>query len=88
MASDRDLISLSLLKGNDYDHYDELTDSLNSAIETMSADPSLEPWEKVSAAIGAAFYDPTVDKDIDDLLKRADAAMYERKKEMKAIRKD
>lgn len=77
-----------ILRGNDYDHYDELTDAFNKELEAMSADPSLEPWEKVSAAIGAAFYDPAVDEDIDSLLRRADAIMYERKKEMKATRED
>lgn len=77
-----------ILRGNDHDHYDELSDSLNKEIENMSVDPSLEPWEKVSAAIGAAFYDPATDKDLDSLLRRADAVMYERKKEMKATRED
>jgi PleD family two-component response regulator len=73
-----------------YDRYvdTELTDTFNKELEAMSADPSLEPWEKVSAAIGAAFYDPAVDEDIDSLLRRADAVMYERKKEMKAARED
>nr|MCR5024384.1 diguanylate cyclase [Lachnospiraceae bacterium] len=65
-----------ILRGNDHDHYDELADSLNKEIESMSVDPSLEPWEKVSAAIGAAFYDPEVDKDLDSLLRRADSVMY------------
>ncbi len=77
-----------ILRGNDYEHYDELTASFNRELEEMSEDPSLEPWEKVSAAVGAAFYDPSVDENIDSLLKRADAVMYERKKEMKAARED
>ena len=67
---------------------DDLMDTFNKELESLSADPSLEPWEKVSAAIGAAFYDPAVDKNIDSLLWRADAVMYERKKEMKAARED
>ncbi|MBQ7678652.1 MAG: GGDEF domain-containing protein [Butyrivibrio sp.] len=77
-----------ILRGNDYDHFDELMEAFNKELEAMSADPSLEPWEKVSAAIGAAFYDPSLDADIDSLLKRADTVMYERKKAMKAVRVD
>nr|MCR5025109.1 diguanylate cyclase [Lachnospiraceae bacterium] len=30
-----------ILRGNDHDHYDELADSLNKEIESMSVDPSL-----------------------------------------------
>ncbi len=77
-----------ILRGSDYEHYDELADAFNKELEAMSSDTSLDPWEKVSAAIGAAFYDPAVDEDIDSLLRRADAVMYERKKEMKATRED
>ncbi len=48
----------------------------------------LEPWEKVSAAVGVAFYDPAVDKDADAVFKRADKQMYENKIAMKAQRTD
>ena len=58
----------------------------NEEISKMSEDSGLEPWEQVSAAIGAAFYDETVDDGIDSLFKRADHIMYTRKKEMKAAR--
>ncbi|MBQ7581810.1 MAG: GGDEF domain-containing protein [Lachnospiraceae bacterium] len=75
-----------ILRDNDYEHFDELLDTFNKELEALAADPSLEPWERVSAAMGAAFYDETIDEDIDSLLKRADGIMYERKKEMKAQR--
>ncbi len=77
-----------ILKGHDYEHFDELSEAFNKELENMSADPSLEPWEKVSAAIGAAFFDAAIDSGTDDLLKRADEIMYARKKEMKADRRD
>ena len=48
----------------------------------------LEPWEKVSAAVGIAFYDPKVDTSADDVFKRADKEMYENKLAMKAQRTD
>lgn len=45
-----------------------------------------EPWKQVSASIGVALYDKNVDKSVEDVLKRADQAMYEKKKDMKAVR--
>jgi diguanylate cyclase (GGDEF)-like protein len=48
----------------------------------------LEPWEKVSAAVGVAIYQPGVDLSADAVFKRADAQMYENKLAMKAERKD
>ena len=37
-------------------------------------------------AAGYAIYDPAVDKDAESVFKRADEAMYEQKKQMKAVR--
>ena len=54
----------------------------------MAEDPELPAWRKVSAAVGIAAYDPVRDESTDDVLKRADAAMYEEKKAMKAERRD
>ena len=48
----------------------------------------LEPWEKISAAVGVAFYQKGVDKNADEVFKRADALMYENKLAMKAQRTD
>lgn len=48
----------------------------------------LEPWEKVSAAVGVAIYQPGVDLSADAVFKRADAQMYENKLAMKAQRTD
>ena len=48
----------------------------------------LEAWEKVSAAVGAAYYDPEKDKNCEDVFERADALMYENKLAMKAVRTD
>ena len=46
----------------------------------------LEPWEKVSAAVGISFYEPGKDKTADEVFKRADKEMYENKLAMKAAR--
>ena len=48
----------------------------------------LEPWEKVSAAAGIAFYNAGVDKTTDEVFKRADSEMYANKLAMKAARTD
>ncbi|MBQ3452317.1 MAG: hypothetical protein IJG32_08625, partial [Selenomonadaceae bacterium] len=48
----------------------------------------LEPWEKVSAAAGLAFYESGKDKTADEVFKRADKLMYENMLAMKAARTD
>lgn len=53
-----------------------------------AANDLLEPWEKVSAAVGIAFYDHTIDTSADDVFKRADKEMYDNKIAMKAQRTD
>ena len=50
--------------------------------------PLLEPWEKISAAVGVAFYEAGVDQSADEVFKRADKLMYENKLAMKAQRTD
>lgn len=52
------------------------------------ANPALEPWEKISAAVGVAYYQASVDKNADEVFKRADAEMYANKLAMKAQRTD
>ncbi|MCR5826146.1 MAG: GGDEF domain-containing protein [Oscillospiraceae bacterium] len=43
-----------------------------------------EPWVKLSASIGVAHYTPGRDHSMDDVLKRADQAMYDMKQAMHA----
>ena len=49
---------------------------------------SLQPWERVSAAVGAAHFEAGVDTNAESVFKRADAQMYENKLAMKAARTD
>ncbi|MBQ9359906.1 MAG: GGDEF domain-containing protein [Lachnospiraceae bacterium] len=74
-----------ILRGNDYHNIDRLISEFNKNIDTYATDDSLEPWEKVSAAIGYALYDKKIDSSVDNVFKRADQAMYEHKKQMKAL---
>lgn len=73
-----------ILRGQDYDNIDALTERF--CAQASGSVDSAEPWTQVSASIGVALYDKDVDKSVDDVLKRADQAMYEKKKEMKAVR--
>ena len=70
-----------VLRKYDYDHYNELQDRFISIILDMSKDESLSPWERVSAAIGAAFFKEG--DDMNSLFERADHEMYACKKKMK-----
>ncbi|HAJ98321.1 MAG TPA: hypothetical protein DCO72_11370 [Ruminococcus sp.] len=76
-----------ILKNHDYNKIKCLEQRFNQCIATFRADTSLQPWEKISAAFGYALFDAETDSCADDVFKRADQKMYERKKEMKAIRK-
>lgn len=75
-----------ILKNDDLKNVDALVEKFNSTFDKMSQDDSLEPWEHISAAIGIALYDPLRDNNLTNVFKRADKAMYARKKEMKAVR--
>ena len=75
-----------VLEKEDYANVDALVAQFNAKIAEMAQDASLEPWERISAALGVAFYDPITDSSAANVFKRADKAMYLRKKEMKAVR--
>ena len=55
-------------------------------MDRKNANDALQPWEKVSAAVGVAFYEPFQDKNSDEVFKRADKEMYDNKLAMKAQR--
>ena len=61
--------------------------AIRAVIEKLRADTKLEPWEKVSAAIGVSYY-TSGDKTAEEVFKRADADMYRNKLAMKAVRRD
>ena len=64
----------------------ELVENLRGTIDKLQRDSKLEVWEKVSAAVGVAYYDELRDKTADEVFKRADADMYKNKLAMKAVR--
>lgn len=75
-----------ILQGADYDNYESLIEHFYREAELLEDNESLKPWEKVVAAVGAAFYDSASDDSIDDVFRRADQEMYICKKAMKAER--
>lgn len=75
-----------ILKGEALAEKDALIQNFRDIMKDTAQNNSLEYWERVSAAIGMAVYDPEVDSSAENVFKRADADMYRNKKEMKAIR--
>lgn len=75
-----------ILKAYDFERVNELLNVFKNRLSELENDDSLEPWEKVSAAIGYASYDRKVDTGVLSVFKRADQKMYDCKKEMKAER--
>ncbi len=75
-----------VLENEDYKNVKELVARFDATLNEMSQDTSLEPWERISAALGVAYYNPLTDNSVANVFKRADKAMYLRKKEMNAVR--
>ena len=77
-----------VLRGSDLNNLEGLVKEFRETIDKTYNDTSMERWERVSAAIGYALYDPATDSSVENVFKRADAAMFKNKKEMKAVRTD
>nr|MCR4922947.1 diguanylate cyclase [Lachnospiraceae bacterium] len=75
-----------ILKGEDLKNYDSLKASFYNTINEWRRDQRLSEWEKVSAAMGVAYYNEEYDNNVDNVLRRADKEMYKNKKEMRAVR--
>ena len=75
-----------ILEREDYKNLNDLRMSFNIQIEVISKNPDYEPWERISAALGIAVFDRSIDSSVQNVFDRADKAMYTRKKEMKAVR--
>jgi diguanylate cyclase (GGDEF)-like protein len=76
-----------ILMGRDYDNREGLIVEFHNQLDDLVASDTLPPWEKISAAVGVAVYDPSADDTIESVFKRADLEMYSNKKAMKAERK-
>ena len=72
-----------ILENNDYEERDNLIQEIQEVFRQNIDNSSLQPWERVSAAVGCAVYDPATDDGVGTVLARADGAMYENKRAMK-----
>ncbi|MCR4591500.1 MAG: GGDEF domain-containing protein [Lachnospiraceae bacterium] len=77
-----------ILKNRDFRNIDSLIEDFNGRLTKYQEDSTLNPWEQISAAIGYSKFDKSVDKTVEDVFKKADKAMYDRKIAIKAERKD
>lgn len=77
---------VAILDGEDVARCEKLVAKLRGLIDEFKDNTTLEPWEKVSAAVGVGYCQAGVDKTADDVFKRADKEMYANKLAMKAVR--
>lgn len=77
-----------ILKGHDLRNIDKLIAMFNAQLKERQDNPDLELWEKTSAAIGYAIYNPEIDSAYENIFKRADSEMYKAKTAMKAAREE
>ena len=76
-----------LAEDDELAHCEELIEKLRNDINERFTDTRLEPWERVSSAIGFARFSKDVDSDTDSVFRRADEDMYAEKKRMHADRR-
>ena len=77
-----------ILEGEAQADAEQKIDAFKDEIARLQADESLQPWEKISAAVGIAKYEKGRDASTEEVLRRADEAMYRAKIAMKAARTD
>ena len=72
-----------ILENDDYANRETLVRELSEAFRANETNGSLEPWERASAAIGSAVFDPETDESVKSVVQRADDEMYINKKKRK-----
>ena len=77
-----------ILEGKKQDDAEERIRTFKEEIARRQADDSLQPWEKISAAVGIARYEKGTHRETEEVLRKADEAMYADKLAMKAVRTD
>lgn len=72
-----------IFRNADYENIDQLINEFNKQISIFHKGDQIHDPSKISAAIGYSRFIKGKDVSVDDVFKRADKAMYERKHEMK-----
>lgn len=75
-----------ILRGERVNSAHTLVKNVKQSMTHSMKDSALEPWDRVSAAIGMCIYDPTRHNEANDVFKEADDDMYRDKKQMRAGR--
>lgn len=75
-----------ILKNEDYQNCDALLEQFDATAEQVNA-AAAEPWEQVNLSKGFAFFNPSEDSAVTDVMQRADQLMYENKRERKKQKK-
>ena len=71
------------LMNGDFTNKNELVNLFEQRKNEINSKAS-EDWEKIDIAYGIVDYDPETDKTLEDTVRRADQAMYEHKRLVKA----
>ena len=69
-----------IVQGEELRHCKDLIGSLKKVMQEEERDAGLEPWQKISCAIGFAKYE--ADDKVEDVFRKADASMYDEKRRM------
>ncbi len=72
-----------IVTDDDYDNRNDNIDTLEDTFDRTYHDESVEKYARYSASFGIADYSETLDKDVGDVLKRADKQMYAFKEQFK-----
>ena len=73
----------AILQGEDYIHRESLKRHFIEKSAEICAFAK-EPWEQIRVAVGVAVYNAEIDKNVEDVMIRADHLMYENKHERKS----
>ena len=71
-----------ILRDEDYQNRDALVSRFRRDCSEVTASAE-NKWEQVHVSMGIAVYDPQEDRDVNDVLRRADKVMYENKSQRK-----
>jgi diguanylate cyclase (GGDEF)-like protein len=74
-----------LLQQHDLRDYEALASTFDERVKATN-EAAQNEWETIDIARGVAVYDPSVDNDIESVMRRADLAMYDDKHRMRAER--
>ena len=72
-----------ICRGKDYQKLSSNVEELKRKIAKSRKSEDVHNGDNISAAVGCASFDPKIDKDVEDVFKRADQAMYENKRQLK-----